>query len=541
MLREKSSNTPLTTWLSQSGKRKQSASTSSTTRSERGYENNKEKEEEDLQRAIEQSRKDYRTQQKQQYDKLSSLYSTASSASTYMIPSIDDDDAWFQSTPPKPATSPVKRPKLSLTTKRSPSSKGKGNSDRSIIPPASTTSPKLANKQVDDGQDTAPTQVLKKEEDEESWTIEEDESWEIQSSEPEVKTDPSAWEINADDDMKTDPSAWEINADDDITPPDDEMDEYMSAIRNRSTKTIPSSKQQSIQQEAPTGRQQQQKRRPATLLDDVFSVITKDQDSPRPKKKSKYVNAETNPAYNPPKIYQTLFDSQKNSTNSTDQRDKSTHTTADAAHSPTGGSLSATDDDDDDEQESGSDCSSIIDLCMDEERGNINLDDQQAYSPIDFSFFDDDNDLTHDSNDLESLPFADDDDFDASILDQHPFEIDDDDDEQYLASSNAFSTPTPTTTSNNVASTTNSMPTAEEEEEEDSGYLSPLEGFVSLLDQSRSNSLYRPYFDQLTNAIMEPSSSRTPSTSSEQRSTRRPRQRTGFRKYPNKRGGYSRR
>lgn len=270
MLREKSNNTPLTTWLSQSSKGKQSASTTSTLRSERGYENNKEKEEEDLQQAIEQSRKDYKTQQKQQYNRLSSLYSTANSSSAYMIPSIDDDEAWFQSTPPMPATSPSSRPlgraKLSLTTKRPPLSKGKSNSDKSSIP---TASPKLVNQQVDDGQDTA---VLKKEEDEETWTIDEDESWEIQSSQPEVKMDPSSWEISAMDDD-----------DNDITHPNDEMDEYMSAIRTRSTKTIPASKQPSIRQENSTP--QQQKRRPATLLDDVFNVITKDHDSPKSKKK----------------------------------------------------------------------------------------------------------------------------------------------------------------------------------------------------------------------------------------------------------------
>lgn len=186
------------------------------------------------------------------------------------------------------------------------------------------------------------------------------------------------------------------------------------------------------------------------------------------------------------------------------------------------------------------------------------------------SFFDDDSGPTHGPDDLDSLPFADDDDFDPSILDQHPFEIDDDGDfnvsildqhpfeiddddegdngEQQMPSSMGYFTPTTAALSSNVTSTTDSRHGLIDEED-DSGYLSPLEGFVSLLDQSPSNPLYRPYFDQLTNAIMGPSSTRMPSTSSTQRptqrptqrSTQRPAQRTSFRKYQKKRGGYARR
>ncbi|KAI8339955.1 hypothetical protein BC941DRAFT_419012 [Chlamydoabsidia padenii] len=429
MLREKSGNTSLTTWLSKSKQQKQSTTrkaTVTTLASEHGLENNKEKEEADIQRAIEQSRKDYMSQQKQQYDKLSSLYSTIES--TCSIPSVDDDDAWFQSPLPSSPRS-IRRSKLSLSTrKKSTSPLDSSAQDNDTLQPSSTDN--LRSIKTSSSQDTGDddlwelqaTQVPKKEkeeEEEDAWVIEEEDTWAIKEDTSWVIESNSQQQLTEDDGIR----ATTINH----TQPDDEMEDYLSAIRNRSTHNIPSSSR-TKQQTSIIQQQDQSRRRPASLLDDAFNVISKDHT--RQKKKSRCVNSETDPAYNPPKIYQTSL--QVNS----DRQDTSIHNN--------------------NVDDSDSDCESIIDLCVQDG-----------------------------DNDNESLQFVDD------FEDQHTVErlsFDDDD------SRHDIYAPTHV---------------QQEQDEEDSGYLSPLEGFTSLLDQPGSNSNYQPYFDQLSASTIAPSRRRT--------------------------------
>ncbi|ORZ08419.1 hypothetical protein BCR42DRAFT_495520 [Absidia repens] len=625
MLREKSNNTPLTTWL------KQHSQTPPATHNNE----NAMTEDEQLQQALKQSREDYRAQQKLEYDLLSK--STPSTSTSKPPPIEDDDDQWFQTISPrrvkrekklslKRHTSKRQRSKANDTQTQSPTTKSKSSTTEEITQEQqqqqqqqqnhpSVGLPLEALAVAEKSDVSEPLGRIKGEDD--SWEICQDlepkqegnDDWEIQDSQTLETKEEDPWEIddtNQQDDVpitsntpatrpSTNTTSSKATATD-VTQQDDDLKQYVSAIKNRNTKTP-------MQLSTPAPATCHLKR-PATQLDDVFNVFRTGEKTQRPHKVN-YVDAATDSSYHTSSVYQTSFD--RHGTLTTDAVDNVEHhrptptrTTGKSldtstafvdGRTPSGVSISVTSVDlfeqqqqqkqhDSDPWDNDSDCSSIIDLCM--EGGSGEKTDYLATSTDDISssgqatsvtnnnnvldsFYDDigaDVDLYNNKNnnartkcnDSSSIFYNDMDDWQIT-----PDDDDVDDDTTFIENSGVGSSTTTTMTGqhlilpqsegNNTVGessnqvTNNNINDAYEMNDGDDECLSPLEGFTSLLEQSHTDADYRPYFDQLTASSHPPSSSfpsssRRPAESSRRSSNSRSKgkARSNFRRRGNGRG-----
>ncbi|KAI8099698.1 uncharacterized protein BX664DRAFT_321895 [Halteromyces radiatus] len=531
MLREKSGNTLLSSWLKQT-----SSQPSSSMGSQRRNENSEE-EDQVLQRILHQSYQEHLLQQKQQYEKFSSQASHFSTQHT--LPSIDNEEEWFQTVSPrfpknekksstslnkkkqKSDQSPAAKRKSSQQSRNTMKSNKKGieHKDLGNMIEQGTSSTHqqqqiqqsnddrmtfdtlLPNETQGDHWEITDSQTLKKEvkNDDDSWEIhdsqvleERDEIWEIHGSQAlkqEQDLEEETWEIH-DSQMlpkqeEEEEEAWEIHdsqtrcedtsnatsgvesdghnsnpltIDNTINTNDEELDQYMMAIRNRTTRKPPSRKK------TQSSSSSTQRKRPATQLDDVFHLIN---DKPsRRKTRANYTTIESDPSYNPRTTYQTQIDQQSTMN-------------ANSSDSPMGITTDEIDDNGND-----SECSSVIDLCL---QSDNDINEEMIFL----------------SDSMDDTGMYDDLDTDIDTFNHNFFDSDDDDDRN---DNTSFSGPTATLNdSMNTASPMNNESMVHqqltldhtEHGEENTGYLSPLEGFVSLLDVADTEIRYRPYFDQL--------------------------------------------
>ncbi|CAO3596368.1 unnamed protein product [Absidia cylindrospora] len=543
MLREKSSNTSLTTWLKQH----------SQTQPDTHNNENIMTEDEQLQQALKQSREDYRAQQKLQYDLLSK--STPSTSASKPPPIEDDDDQWFQTISPrrvkrekklslKRDTSKRKRSNTNDTQTQSTTTKNKTNTTQEQQQKqqqqqkhSSIRSPIEALAVVEKSEVSEPRRHIKGEH--ASWEIcddmelkqEVDNDWEIEGSQSLEAKEEDQWQID-DTDQRDDvsisnntPTRQSTNvtsskATTDVTGQDDNLTQYVSAIRNRNTK-------KPMLLSSPTPATCHAKR-PATQLDDIFKVFRTGKKTQRPQKVN-HVNAATDSSYHTPSVYQTSFDQHGTLTTdavdvehhhpiSTHSNNKSPDHSAAIVDGRTPGvsssviSLDLSEQrqqqkhQDSDPWDNVSDCSSIIDLCMEGGGGEKGkgLDDIGADAELYNnngldSFYDDigtDAELYNNNNDLSSIIYSD--------MNDWPI-APNDDDAAFIDNSRVGSS---TTERNNTIgeSSINNINDAYEIEDDDQQCLSPLEGFKSLLEQSHTSAENRPYFEQLTGSSHPPSS-----------------------------------